>query len=214
MQMDNKRRVLGIIASDLCKNLPRSEKEKGKPWFHIRRFIKDHYDVLARYDLIATDGTAKIIRETCQRLQAKPLYLEEVGPRFWGIVKLAAMVAEGGVERVLFFEDPDYVEVEHPENYALLRNCDMHGKPFMINEAAHLWAEFEAKRIPAEPRRVRGKLNGEIVEIPETVVLIAQDKEKQRMAKLLSRYSTIFSWFPRLLATSGTKDYIDEFLEG
>src|SRR5262249_9804128 len=123
--------------------------------------------------------------------------------------RLAAMVAKGQIDRVLFFQDPRDLEIEHPENYALLRNCNLHGCRFCINEAAHLWAQCQRHKEKAAPRIQRKPTDL----ADETVALIAFGKEKERMARFVLRYAEAFQRFPRLLATSGTKDYIDRFLD-
>jgi methylglyoxal synthase len=215
--MTGARKVLGMIASDLCEGVAQDKQQAAKPWVHIREFIKLHYGVLAEYEIKASDGAARIIKETVNELRSqpgfKPLTVEPVGEGFRGIVRLAALVAQGNVERVLSFEDPKDVEKEHPENYTLLQNCNLSGKGMLINEAAHLWAQSKEDAGPSKPRVLKVTADGGSVDIPETVVFIAHDGEKERMARLLLRYRIVFREFPRLLATPGTKRCLDKFLE-
>ena len=204
------KRTLGIIASDLCK---KKDSRNEKPWFHIRKFILKHHAVLHRYEILATNGTADIIEETNRILKSKGFSMlvpGRLGSQSVGVIRLAAMVAQGAIERVLFFEDPADVEIEHPENYALLRNCDLKGVGLFINEAAYLWAQHDDGNLVTKPRRLKGKLHGKDQKIQETVVLIAHDGEKDRMARLILRHHALLKDF-RLLATSGTKSYLDKF---
>jgi DNA-binding winged helix-turn-helix (wHTH) protein/methylglyoxal synthase len=212
--MSTEKQALGIIASDFCKGSGNTQPPIDKPWFHIRKFIRQHHEVLNRFEIYATNGTADIIDETNVELkkEIRPLKAHRVGHNFTGVVQLAAMVAKGKIDRILFFEDPADVELEHPENYALLRNCNLNGKGLFINEAAHLWAQQMGNLGPMKPRRESGKLNGKNIDIRETVVLIAHDGEKDRLARLMLRYYVVFNRF-RLLATSVTKAYLDKFLK-
>ena len=214
--MKNQRKVLGMLASELCRRIPENEDRDDKAWFHVRKFIRQHHKTLNEYEITATDGTADIIDETSRELEGEPgfepLTVNRLGSRFRGVVRLAAQVAEGQVDRVLFFEDPEDVQIEHPENYALLRNCNLNGKALLINEAAHLWAANKEGSGPMKPRFVNSVHNG-MDQIPETVVFIAHDREKDRMARLALRYHIVLHWFPRLLATCGTKTYLDKFLK-
>ncbi len=209
--MPRRLETIAIIASEECKHgLPEGRR---KSWFHVREFLNLHYEMLQRFAIISTDGTAEILDETTRirqgshRLSFVPLKVKRIGPTARGVSRLAAMVAEGEVGRVLFFQDPRDLEMDKPENYALLRNCDLHGRMLCINESAQLWAEYEeAKGKPLAQRapRITGK---------ETVALIAHDGEKERMALFVQRHRQLLGRFPRIVATSGTKVFVERFLE-
>lgn len=214
--MSKQTKAIGIVASDRCKDSPhRKPGANEQSWFHIRRFIQDHHGVLDEYDVVAPDGTADIIEQTYRdlghaRKPRRPIHRS--GTHFWGVVRMAAQAARGDIDRILFFEDPDDLGAELPENYALLRNCNLGGKALMMNETANLWARDREGLAPTKPRSLTGTKGGEKAEIPETVVLIAHDGEKDRMARLVIRYHVVLRSFPRLLATFGTKTYLDKFL--
>lgn len=138
--------------------------------------------------------------------------LDHVGPDLQGVVKIAAMVATGRLRRVLMFQDPDDVGIDHPGNYALLRNCNLSGSKLYINAAANLWALYECKKNGI--RRKWPYITTPVTTsagVKETVALIAHDGEKQRLARFVVHHREILRRFPRLIATSGTKRFIDEF---
>src|ERR1700676_3905200 len=124
--------TIAIIASEECKHgLPEGRR---KSWFHVRAFVHQHYEVLRALSIVSTDGTAEILEETTRMIAGpNPLKVKRIGPTARGVSRLAAMVAEGKVDRVLFFQAPRDLEGDKPENYALLRNCDLHGKMLCIN---------------------------------------------------------------------------------
>ena len=178
-------------------------------WFHVRKFVESYEAILKGYRPIwVTNGTADIIAEVLPKFP-----MERLGPTTEGVVKLAALVAKGEVDRVLFFQDPEDLKMWHPENYALLRNCNLHGKKLCINVAARLWAEHETR---TKGKRKRKKppdiFTGRKGDVGETVAFIAHDSQKPRMAQFVLQYNQALRNFPRLIAASGTKVFIDDFL--
>jgi methylglyoxal synthase len=93
-------------------------------------FVKDHRDIFARHDLVATGTTGKILQEKTglkvQRVNSGP-----VG----GDLQIGAMVAEGHIEAVIFFRDPLTAQPHEPDVSALMRVCDVHAVPLATNLA-------------------------------------------------------------------------------
>ncbi len=140
---------LGIMASENCRI-----DVDGKGWWHLRRFVRTYAHVLGQYELWATSNTADILAEMIGKTVDKDspvrnLVVTPVGPTFEGVVRLAARIAShtDGLNRILWFQDPEDLLVDRVENYALLRNCNLAGAHLLINAAAHLWAKLELERI-------------------------------------------------------------------
>lgn len=206
-------RTVALMASEMCRtNIP------GKPWWHIRRFLRAYYPLLQQFELIATSGTAEVVDELMDTDPSIPrLDVKRCGASFEGVVHIAALVAKRELNRVLWFQDPQDLAVDRPENYALLRNCNLAGAHLHLNAAAHLWAlhTSELRDLPSE-RYVREPINKDPVEIggvQESVILIAHDGEKPRIARFVLHYRDVLRRFPRVLATSGTLKHIEEFLK-
>jgi methylglyoxal synthase len=206
--------AIGMLASESCVSM----HPAAKRWFHLLKFASAYRRLLAEYDIYATDTTERMLREFLRKKKDSASRricerLHPVGPDFRGVVKLAAMVATGCLDRVLMFQDPADMGIERPGNYALLRNCNLSGKKLYINSTAHLWALHECKQRKIQRRMpyiVRPVVTPDGI-IKETVVFIAHDREKPRMARFVVHYREVLRLFPRLIATSGTKKFIDEF---
>jgi methylglyoxal synthase len=195
--------TIGIVASETCK-----ENGKGKRWFHLRKFIKAYCEVLPHFRVVTTDSTAKIIEEVISQISNpanKRLNIEPLGNPFRGVVRLAAMVARGDVRRVLMFQDPKDLDIERPERYALLRNCNLSGSKLHINASVHLWALYECKRLNILQNHPYHTVPVNAGDLKETIAFIAHDSEKSRMARFALHYRDVIRRFPRLIATSGTK---------
>ena len=93
-------------------------------------FVKKHKDVLAKYDLVATGTTGKMISEATG-LEVKR-YLS--GP-YGGDQQLGGRIAEGAINLVVFFRDPLTAQPHEPDVSALLRVCDVHNVPVVTNMA-------------------------------------------------------------------------------
>lgn len=203
--------TIGIVASDTC-----TQHVEGKRWFHLRKFIDAYHDVMSRFRIVATDNTARIIKDTVSQIpncSSKQLEVAQLGDSFKGVVTLAAMVARGDVRRVLMFQDPKDLDIERPERYALLRNCNLSGSKLHINASAHLWALFECKRLGIIQTHPYYTVPINAADVKETIAFIAHDREKPRMGRFALHYRSVLRTFPRLIATSGTKKHIDEFLK-
>lgn len=96
-------------------------------------FAQDHRDVLARYHLIATGTTGKLIAEATG-LNVTRMLSGPIG----GDAQIAAQVAEGKVAAVFFFIDPLGKHPHDPDINSLLRICNVHNVPLATN-----WATAE-----------------------------------------------------------------------
>lgn len=96
----------------------------------IIEFALRRRDILARFRLIATGTTGKVIAE------ATGLEIERVlsGP-YGGDQQIGARVAAGEVDAVLFLRDPLTAQPHEPDITALLRVCDVHNVPLATNLA-------------------------------------------------------------------------------
>jgi methylglyoxal synthase len=87
-------------------------------------------DTLARYPLIATRNTARLVRDKVG-LEVEALLSGPEG----GDAQIAARVATGGVSAVFFFVDPLSAQPHDPDIRALLRVCNVHNVPLAMNVA-------------------------------------------------------------------------------
>ncbi len=87
-------------------------------------------DTLARFDLIATQHTARLVREKVG-LDVEELLSGAEG----GDAQIAARVATGAVDAVFFFVDPLSAQPHDPDIRALLRVCNVHNVPLATNLA-------------------------------------------------------------------------------
>jgi methylglyoxal synthase len=86
--------------------------------------------VLARYELVATNTTGKLLMDKTS-LQIQSLLSGPLG----GDAQIAAMVAEGKIEAVFFFVDPLGKHPHDPDIQGLLRICNVHDIPLATNAA-------------------------------------------------------------------------------
>ena len=93
-------------------------------------FVKDHYERLSSFDLVATNTTGKLIEDktglAVRRLLSGP---------YGGDAQIAAMVAEGRIRAVIFFLDPLGKHPHDPDIQGLLRICNVHNVPLATNVA-------------------------------------------------------------------------------
>jgi methylglyoxal synthase len=87
--------------------------------------------VLARYDLIATSTTGRVLRDEL----GLTVTLMLSGP-LGGDAQIAAQVAEGKIEAVFFFIDPLAAQPHDPDINGLLRICNVHNVPLATNAAS------------------------------------------------------------------------------
>jgi methylglyoxal synthase len=93
-------------------------------------FIRRFEAALAKHRLVATANTGQLVRDHTG------LRVETVlsGPQ-GGDVQLAARVATGEIEMVIFLRDPLAAQPHEPDISALLRVCEVHNVPFVTNIA-------------------------------------------------------------------------------
>jgi methylglyoxal synthase len=89
-------------------------------------FVRRFEAVLAKHRLIATATTGQMVRD------GTGLRVEQVlpGPQ-GGDVQIAARVAAGEVEMVIFLRDPLAAQAHEPDIAALLRVCEVHNVPLV-----------------------------------------------------------------------------------
>lgn len=95
-------------------------------------FIKKNRTILSQsgVSLIATGTTGSMAQDAgfeVKRMLSGPL---------GGDAQIAARVAEGKTEMVLFFKDPLGKHPHEPDINMLLRVCDVHNVPLATNEAS------------------------------------------------------------------------------
>jgi methylglyoxal synthase len=93
-------------------------------------FVKDHREVFARHELVATGTTGRILHEKTglevRRVNSGPL---------GGDLQIGAMIAEERIDAVIFFRDPLTAQPREPDVSALMRACDVHVVPLATNLA-------------------------------------------------------------------------------
>lgn len=97
----------------------------------IIRFARENRPDLARFHLIATGTTG----ERIQAATELPVERMLSGP-YGGDAQIAARVAQGGVDGVIFLVDPLYAHPHEPDIQGLLRICNVHNIPVATNEAS------------------------------------------------------------------------------
>lgn len=94
-------------------------------------FAKDHRELLARFPLIATGTTGKMLAQKAglevERVRSGPL---------GGDLQIGARIAEDRILAVIFFRDPLTAQPHEPDVSALMRICDVHDVPLATNLAA------------------------------------------------------------------------------
>ena len=94
----------------------------------IIEFAIKYKEILAKYDLVATGTTGKMISEATG-LDVKR-YLS--GP-YGGDQQLGGRIAEGQIDLVIFFTDPLTSQPHEPDVSALLRVCNVHNVAVVTN---------------------------------------------------------------------------------
>lgn len=101
-------------------------------------FAKDHREELARFRLVATGTTGRLLQEKAG-LQVERLLSGPLG----GDQQIGAMVAEDKLLAVIFLRDPLAAQPHEPDVLALMRVCDVHNVPLATNlmaaEAVLAW---------------------------------------------------------------------------
>jgi methylglyoxal synthase len=93
-------------------------------------FATYNREKLAGYHLIATGTTGKLLRDKVG-LEVEILLSGPHG----GDAQIAARVAQGEVEGVIFFVDPLNAHPHDPDIQGLLRVCNVHNVPLATNVA-------------------------------------------------------------------------------
>ena len=94
------------------------------------QFTIAYKDTLAKYNLVATGTTGKLINEATglniRRVQSGPL---------GGDQQIGAQVAENKIDLIIFLRDPLTAQPHEPDILALLRLCDVYKIPLATNIA-------------------------------------------------------------------------------
>lgn len=93
-------------------------------------FVKDHCDILKRYDLIATSTTGQHVSEA--GLKVRKMLSGPIG----GDAQIASEVAMGRCQAVIFLRDPLGMHPHDPDISTLMRICDVHDVPLATNLAS------------------------------------------------------------------------------
>ncbi len=92
--------------------------------------VTEYEDVLSELNLVGTGTTGKrIIEETDLDVERK-----KSGP-MGGDAQIAAEVAEGEIDAIIFLRDPLTAQPHEPDISALLRLCDVHNIPLTTTRA-------------------------------------------------------------------------------
>ena len=92
-------------------------------------FVKDHNDFFKKYNLVATSTTGKMLVKAGHKVER--LLSGPIG----GDAQIAALVATGKCQAVIFMRDPLGMHPHEPDIYSLLRICDVHNVPLATNPA-------------------------------------------------------------------------------
>lgn len=92
-------------------------------------FVRDHLKKLQRYHLIGTSSSGKLVADA--GLKIKRLLS---GPK-GGDAQIAAEVANGRCQAVIFLRDPLGMHPHDPDISMLMRICDVHNVPLATNVA-------------------------------------------------------------------------------
>jgi methylglyoxal synthase len=110
----------------------------------LAMFVRDHYEVLSRFPLIATRTTAGVLQGKA-KLEVETLLSGPQG----GDLQVGARVAQDEVIAVIFFRDPLTAQPHEPDVSALMRICDVHQVPLATNlntaEAIMVWLDKTSK---------------------------------------------------------------------
>lgn len=93
-------------------------------------FVKDHFQMLQKYHLIATSTTGTLVSEA--GLKVKRMLSGPVG----GDAQIASEVAVGNCQGVIFLRDPLGMHPHDPDISTLMRICDVHNVPLATNLAS------------------------------------------------------------------------------
>jgi methylglyoxal synthase len=92
-------------------------------------FVRDHLPLLKKFDLIGTGNTGRLVQSAGLKVSRKLS-----GP-MGGDAQIAAEVATGKCQAVIFFRDPLGMHPHDPDISMLMRVCDVHNVPLATNPA-------------------------------------------------------------------------------
>ncbi len=93
-------------------------------------FVARNKDFFKKCNIFATGTTGKHIQD--EGVKATRLLSGPVG----GDAQIAAMIAEGKIDIVIFFRDPMGKHPHEPDVQMLMRLCDVHNVPLATNPKA------------------------------------------------------------------------------
>lgn len=111
-----KKKTLALIAHD------------GKKALMVS-FVRDHLDTFKNYTLVGTGNTGRLIQAAGLKVTRRLS-----GP-LGGDAQIAAEVATGKCQGVIFFRDPLGMHPHDPDISMLMRICDVHNVPLATNPA-------------------------------------------------------------------------------
>lgn len=111
-----KKKTIALIAHDGKKAL-------------LVSFVRDHQKILSEYNLIGTGTTGRLVTQA--GLKIKRMLSGPLG----GDAQIAAAVATGKCQAVIFFRDPLGMHPHDPDISMLMRICDVHDVPLATNPA-------------------------------------------------------------------------------
>jgi methylglyoxal synthase len=92
-------------------------------------FVRDHLQLLKKFDLIGTGNTGRLVQTAGLKVSRRLS-----GP-IGGDAQIAAEVATGKCQAVIFFRDPLGMHPHDPDISMLMRVCDVHNIPLATNPA-------------------------------------------------------------------------------
>lgn len=117
---------IGLVAHDSCKQ-------------NMVNWVQRHANHLLPHSLYCTGTTGRLVKEAldeCQKSQPQPLdiTLLRSGP-LGGDLQLGALIAEGGIDLLIFFWDPMQAQPHDVDVKALLRITNLYNVPSACNMA-------------------------------------------------------------------------------
>jgi methylglyoxal synthase len=95
------------------------------------RLASNHRALFARFKLVATRTTGRLLSETLDL----PVELMASGPE-GGDLQIGARIVDGSIDAVVFLRDPLTAHPHEPDIQALLKVCDVHEVPAATNVAS------------------------------------------------------------------------------
>ena len=195
------------------------KRARSGPTSPFLRFVRDHVDVLEKFDFYSTGGTAQSISNT--GLYDEPRIHFLLSGSRGGVVQLAAQVARGECVAVIFLSDPRDLWADAAENRALKRVCiEQKVRLVTSQRGAEEWALYEAddasreapsNRTEWKPGNWRPGISNADQLTPidlninqTTLALISHDAMKAEMASFVEENIEKLAEFDRILATGTT----------